>query len=91
MAKNTESRIVEPSSGSVIAPEDLPAGRAVDVRGLVEVAVDLLQAGDVEHHVEAEVLPHDDDQDRVHGEVGLGEHVRAAWHRTVSQSFASRP
>ncbi len=69
IAKNTESRMVEPSSGSVTRAEDLPAGGAVDVRGLVEVRIDLLQAGDVEHHVEAEVLPHHDDEDGVHGEI----------------------
>ena len=75
MAKKTERRIVEPEERHRDPPEDLPARRAVDMRGLVQAAVDLLEAGDVEHHVEAEILPDHDDQDGVHGDVGFGEDV----------------
>src|SRR6185436_1249264 len=57
-------------------PEYLPAGGAVDMGGLVEVLVDLLQPGDVDHHVEAEVLPHDHHQYGVHGEIAIRENMR---------------
>ena len=45
--------------------EDLPARGAVDQRRLLELARDLLQPGEVEDHVEAEVLPRDRDEQRV--------------------------
>ena len=53
--------------------EHLPAGRAVDDRGLFQLARDLLQAGEVEDHVEAEVLPGDGHEHRVEHDAGVGE------------------
>ena len=45
-------------------PEALKRARAVHLGRLEQRLVDALQAGDVEHHVEAEIFPQDDDQHR---------------------------
>ena len=42
--------------------EALERAGAVHLGGLEQRLVDALQAGDVQHHVEAEILPHDHDQ-----------------------------
>src|ERR1700753_2625484 len=57
-------------------PGLLPAAGAVQGRGLVQVARDLLQAGQVEHEVEADRPPHGDDDDRVDGHVRVGQPAR---------------
>ena len=66
-------RIVGPEQRQRHVAEDLPAARAVDQRCLLELARDLLQPGQVEDHVEAEVLPRDRDEHRVEDDAGVRE------------------
>src|SRR2546421_19847 len=47
-------------------PELPPAARAVDPRRLVELLGDILEAGEKNDHVVAEVLPHGEKDDRRH-------------------------
>ena len=53
--------------------EALEGAGAVHLRRLEQRLVDALQPGDVEHHVEAEILPQDDDQHRGERPVLVGE------------------
>src|SRR6185312_6927222 len=55
--------------------EALARRRPVDLGGLEQALVDGLEAGDEEHHVEAEILPDDDAEDGVDGEALVGDRV----------------
>ena len=68
-------RIVGPEERQGDVAEDLARGRAVDRGRLLELLGDLLQAREVEDHVEAEVLPRDDDEDRVQDDARVGQPV----------------
>ena len=75
----TEKKIDEPDhwpekrQGDV--PESLEGARAVHLGRLEQRLVDSLQARDVEHRVEAEILPQDDDQDRAERPGLVGEEI----------------
>src|SRR3954447_8946118 len=56
--------------------QHLPAGGTVEMRRLHLRAVKALKRRDEEHHMEAEVLPHDNDEDRRHGGARAGGEVR---------------
>ena len=71
--RNTDTRIVGPSSGSVTWRKRCHDDRPVDEGGLAELLGDLLQAGEQEDHVEAEVLPRDHEEQAVENDVGIGE------------------
>ena len=71
--RKTETRRVGPSSGRVIVPDRLPAGRAVDRGRLLELARDALEPGQQQDHVEAEVLPRDDHEQREHHDRAVGQ------------------
>ena len=58
-------------------PEVLPAGGAVDGRGLVVVARDRGDAGHVDDGREPDALPHIDERDREQRELRIGEPARA--------------
>ena len=90
-AKNTESRMVGPSSGSVTRAKDLPPVAPSMCAASYEIRIDLLQARDVEHHVEAEILPHHDDEDRVHREIAVRKHRSGAAKPSAAAAFASNP
>ena len=59
--RNTQIRMVGPSSGSVIVPLGLPPAGAVDRGGLVQLLGNALQAGEEQDDRETEVLPGQDD------------------------------
>ena len=65
MDRKIETRMVGPSSGRVTWRTRLVATRAVDERGLLDLARDVLQPREHDDHVEAEVLPRDDDEQRI--------------------------
>ena len=71
--RNTDTRIVGPSSGSVTWRKRCHAV-APSIEGrLAELLGDLLEAGEQEDHVEAEVLPGDHEEQAVEDDVGVGE------------------
>ncbi|KAG1269480.1 hypothetical protein G6F65_013641 [Rhizopus arrhizus] len=70
--------------------ELLPARGAVDARGLVKVMRDRLQAGQEDHHVVAEVLPHREQHDGRHRPVGIAQPVDRA-DAQMAQSVVHQP
>jgi hypothetical protein len=76
MAKNTDRRMVGIEVRDHHVAQHLPARGAVEMRRLDLGAVEALERGDEEHHVEAEVLPHHHDEDRRHGGARAREEVR---------------
>ena len=62
--KKIASLIIGPRSGKSDVPEALEGARPVHLSRLKQRPVDALQAGDVQHRVEAEIFPQDDDQHR---------------------------
>ena len=73
--RKTEIRMVGPEQRQGHVAEDLARVGAVDRGRLLELLGDLLQPRQVEDHVEAEVLPRDDDEDRVQDEARVGQPV----------------
>ena len=71
--RNTDTRIVGPSSGSVTYRKRCHGDAPSIERGLVELLGDLLEAGEDEDHVEAEVLPRDHEEQAVEDDVGVAE------------------
>ena len=70
--------------------EPLPGAGAVDCGRFVQAAGDLLEAGEEDHHVEPEVLPHGDEHDGGHGEHRVLQHV-AELDAEASQPVVEQP
>ena len=68
--KKTDRRIIGASAGKVMYRNRCQSVGAVDLGRLEQDLVDALQAGDEQHHVEAEIFPHDHDEHRDNAQSG---------------------
>src|ERR1700753_2154066 len=75
---------------SVQVGEPLTGRGAVDPGRLVELGRDRLQPGDVDHHVEADVLPDADDDHGGHGQGGAAQPVGRV-HTDRAQPVGDQP
>ena len=66
-------------------PELLPAVCTVQLGGFVQVRVAALQAGQIDDHVVAHVLPHAEQDDRDHGGVLTGSPAGQVFHRHAKE------
>ena len=78
------------SSGTVMSAERLPADRAVDAGGLVDVVGDALQADEHQQHVEAGVAPDDEEDRRPQRAVGGAEEGEAPRRHEVGERTGDR-
>ena len=61
-------------------PELLPAVCTVQLSGFVQIRVAALQAGQIDDHVVAHVLPHAEQDDRQHGGILAGSPAGQVFH-----------
>ena len=90
--RKIQIRIVGPSSGSVTYREALPGRGAVHRGRLVQLARDALQAGEEQDDREPDVLPGDDDEQRVEHELEVGQpELDEAAQPEASQQLVGQP